>query len=103
MNKKLTYSIVAKTSLLISVAFVLIFICIHSVKASEPKQPSGDGKKVITSIMVEKGDSLWAIAERYHSSECGDIRTFVDEIRRTNGLVGDAIHHGNYLVVPYYQ
>ncbi|MDE7298515.1 MAG: LysM peptidoglycan-binding domain-containing protein, partial [Lachnospiraceae bacterium] len=54
------------------------------------------------SVCIEPGDSLWSIAQEYYSAECGSFSDYVAEIKRSNGLKGDTIHTGAYLIVPYY-
>lgn len=51
-------------------------------------------------VIVESGDSLWAIASRYKSEE-SDIRDYVAEIRDHNQLVSTQIESGDVLVIPY--
>ncbi|WP_052723680.1 LysM peptidoglycan-binding domain-containing protein [Paenibacillus wulumuqiensis] len=51
-------------------------------------------------VIVESGDSLWAIASRYKSEET-DIRDYVAEIRDHNQLVSTQIKSGDVLVIPY--
>ncbi len=58
--------------------------------------------KVISSVYIESEDTLWSIAQEYYTKECGSMQEYVQEIRDTNGLSGDGIHAGGYLVVPYY-
>lgn len=59
-------------------------------------------EKVIISIKIEEGDSLWSLAKKYKTPECGSIRKYVKEIREANALSSDTIHSGNYLIIPCY-
>lgn len=59
--------------------------------------------KMVTSIQVQEGDTLWSIASRYYSDEYNNMNTYIDEIRDSNGLSSDTIHTGNYIIVPYYE
>lgn len=59
-------------------------------------------EKHIVSIQVMEGDTLWSIAKQYNTSGKQDIRTYMKEIKRANGLVSDTIHEGCYLIVPIY-
>lgn len=61
----------------------------------------GDRKK-FTSVEVMHGDTLWSIAE---DNKTGNYTTkaLVEEIKHANGLKGDKIIAGNYLIVPYYD
>ena len=60
-------------------------------------------QKTCTSVEVQPGDTLWSIAETYYTDECIDLRTYIDEIKRTNNMYDDKIVSGNYLIVPYYK
>ncbi len=58
--------------------------------------------KLVTSIEIEKGDTLWSIASDYISSEYDDMNDYIEEIKKSNGLYSDNIHAGNYIIIPYY-
>lgn len=75
-----------------------------SAISTNAKGTSADGyDKVYKSVMVEKDDCLWDIAERNMGMGYADKRTYVEEIRQLNQLKGNDIHYGEYLCVPYYQ
>jgi cell division protein YceG involved in septum cleavage len=58
--------------------------------------------KLVKSIEVKKGDTLWSIASDYYSDEYDDMNDYIHEIKECNGISGDSIHVGNYIVVPFY-
>lgn len=58
--------------------------------------------KYYKSIVIEKGDTLWTIADQYISEEYSSKPDYIDEVKHMNNLVSDEIHAGNYLVIPYY-
>ena len=60
-------------------------------------------KKQVTSLIIEKGDTLWSIAQEYRTEEYDDINEYIDEIKASNGLFTDTIHEGNYIIIPYYK
>lgn len=78
----------------------LVSLGIVSVKAAAEKPDFH--RKTVTSVKIEKGDSLWSIAERYFSDDYNDMNTYVEEIKKSNGLTSDTIHAGCYIIVPYY-
>ncbi len=59
-------------------------------------------RKKFASVEVMHGDTLWSIAE---DNKTGNYTTkeLVEEIKHANGLKGDRIIAGNYLIVPYYD
>lgn len=59
-------------------------------------------EKQVISVKVEEGDSLWSIAKEYYTSEYKSLKSYVKEIKRSNGLYSDTIHEGCYLIVPCY-
>lgn len=62
---------------------------------------SGSTRK-FASVQVMQGDTLWSIAEDYKTGNY-TTKALVEEIRQTNGLGGDKIMAGSYLIVPYYD
>lgn len=62
---------------------------------------SGSTRK-FTSVQVMKGDTLWSIAESYRTGNY-TTKALIEEIKRANGLSGDRIMAGSYLIVPYYD
>ncbi len=58
--------------------------------------------KLVTSVEVKKGDTLWSIADSFMSDEYDDIGEYVEELKDSNGLTTDTIHAGNFIIVPYY-
>ena len=89
-------------------ALVLIFGmivslgCFFSTKAAKAAEQS-ETNKYYTSVLIEEGDTLNEIASRYISPECGNRDEYVLEIRNINHIIGDEIHAGCYIVIPYYS
>ncbi len=63
---------------------------------------SSSSQKKFASVEIMRGDTLWSIAE---DNKTGNYTTkeLVEEIKSANGLSGDKIIAGNYLIVPYYD
>lgn len=58
--------------------------------------------KYYTSIQIESGDTLWAIASEYITDEYADMHEYMEEVCAINHISEDEIHAGQYIVVPYY-
>lgn len=57
--------------------------------------------KYYKSIQVEKGDSLWSIAQEYNTYNTKTIKAYIKEVKEINNLDSSTIHEGEYLTVPY--
>lgn len=89
-------------------AIVVIFIAavsavlIMSCNAVKTNAAVNSGTKYYKSVIIEPGDTLWSIAERYmDDSEYYDTRDYIKELRTINNLATDNIKCGNHLIVPY--
>lgn len=51
------------------------------------------------SIVVEQGDSLWAIASE-HAKNGQDLREYVHQLKKVNGLKSSTLHEGQKLLIP---
>lgn len=93
-----------------NVFFTLLTVCLVTVLSftangflSNAKTDSSQMPvKYYKSIMVERGDTLWAIAAEYAAADSSTGQC-LNEIRQLNSLHGDNITAGSYLVVPYYD
>jgi LysM repeat protein len=56
--------------------------------------------KVVT-VIAEKGDSLWKIAEKYDNNHM-DLRQYIDIIQDYNKLDDTLLQPGQHLLVPIY-
>lgn len=85
---------------LMAVAFCGMFLSATKTNAENPD--TGSYTKMYKSVMVEQGDCLWDIADRYMSVGYDDKSEFIQEIRELNQMTGSEIHYGDYLCIPYY-
>lgn len=60
-------------------------------------------EKVLVCVEIKKGDTLWSIAKQYYTDEFQGIGAYIKEIKKSNGLMNDTIHTGQYLIVPFYR
>ena len=58
----------------------------------------GGSAPVVSTVVVQPGDTLWSIASARYPS--GDVRVRVDEIVRGNGLHSPVIEAGQTLQLP---
>ena len=58
----------------------------------------GDTHPVVTTVVVQPGDTLWGIAAAQYPGD--DVRVRIDEIERLNGLHSPQIDAGEVLQLP---
>jgi LysM repeat protein len=58
----------------------------------------GDTPPVVSTVVVQPGDTLWGIAAARYPGD--DVRVRIDEIERVNGLRGPQIGVGEVLQLP---
>lgn len=86
------------------IAFLIGLIAMSSISrisASQARtQAANIREKHIVSVMVEEKDSIWSIAERYYTEECGSMKDYIAEIKKCNSITTDTIYAGYPLIVP---
>lgn len=90
----------------VSIITMLVFAILASVLLSSMKaqaRPAEASYKYYTSVRVEKGDTLWQIAETYITDDYRSLNDYMDEICSINHIANDDIHAGQYLTIPYYS
>lgn len=71
-------------------------------RAEEPKTDSS--YKYYANIEIERGDTLWTLADEYMDSIHYSSRMdYIDEVMSINHLVSDQLISGQKLIVPYYS
>lgn len=85
----------------LSLAFGTFFSSAHGNTEEEPVN-----YKYYKSIRIERGDSLWSIAEEYMGPEYASANDYINEIAEINNIASselDDLQEGDYLVVAYYD
>ena len=95
-----------KLSLVLASIIVIMGLSIsfapHFVDAHESTTVAAS-EKLYKSIEIEKGDSLWSVAEEYRDHNTETVFEYIDTLKEINGLHSEDIHEGQYLTVVYYE
>lgn len=92
-KEKKSYILTILTTIVMIIAIILIGSSMTNSNVY------GDSEMEYTEIIVESGDTLWAIAET-HSTDNEDVRIMIRLIVEANLLTSDVIHPGDYLKIP---
>ena len=80
-------------------AFIVnMFVSANQVQASE----NIVREKIVISVEIKEGDTLWAIASEYYTDDYKDINELIDAIKKCNGI-SDQLKIGDKILVPYYE
>jgi hypothetical protein len=96
MNKRRIWMI----GLVALVAIVIFSLYFFSKTVTAER--TTDRIKSVASIEVKHGDTLWSIASEFVTEEYDNLNEYIEEIKRSNGMVSDTIRTGNFIIVPYY-
>ncbi len=91
--------------ILLTTVFLIVIGCVifGSIFSSAHVSAEGQEVRYYKSIEIQKGDTLWDIAEEYASDIYYDsTQDYVDELKEINNLTSDTIHSGRHLIVVYY-
>ncbi len=80
-----------------------LFIGIKLTTTSANADTKAPRQKYYKEYQIEKGDTLWSIAEEEMGPGWSDIREYVYEVEVLNGIEGDSLTAGYYLQLPYYE
>ena len=80
-----------------------LFTAILTVNADQEK-PKRHAYKYYTDIVIQKGESLWDIANEHMTEEYDSPKTYIKEVKSINSLTDvDKIYAGQRIVIPYYS
>ena len=86
----------------IAVLLLVVLFSVFFITKTVTAQRAIDRTKLVATVEVKKGDTLWSIASAYFTDEYDDLHEYIDEIKDSNGMISDEIHAGNFIIVPYY-
>jgi nucleoid-associated protein YgaU len=76
----------------------LILVAAATLAFGLSKVALGDTPPVVSTVVVQPGDTLWGIAATRYPGD--DVRVRIDEIERLNGLHSPKIDVGEVLQLP---
>lgn len=83
---------------IVFIALILSVLFNHlNVMAEKPQT-----YKYYTDVRVQRGDTLWSIAEEYMTEEYKNVGEYIREVQQINH-VGNVVEYGKLLVIPYYS
>lgn len=91
--------ILLASMLMITIGSIIFGSSFTSAQAQEAEEVY----KYYKSIVIEKGDSLWSIAQEYMTSDYDSTLEYIDELIQLNSLTTETIHEGQHLLVAYYD
>lgn len=86
----------------IAVLLLLTIFSVGFITKTVTAERTGERVKLVASVEIQKGDTLWSIASEFYSDEYDDMNDYIKEIMDSNGMASDQIHTGNYIIVPYF-
>jgi LysM repeat protein len=78
--------------------WALVLVALVALSVVLAKVALGGGSQADVTVVVQPGDTLWAIAAAHYPSD--DVRSRVDDIERANGLQSPVIQAGETLRLP---
>ncbi|HEY2597341.1 MAG TPA: LysM peptidoglycan-binding domain-containing protein [Candidatus Dormibacteraeota bacterium] len=76
----------------------LVLVAVAALGLGLSKGALGDTHPIVTTVVVQPGDTLWAIAAAQYPGD--DVRARIDDIERLNGLHSPRIDVGEVLRLP---
>ncbi len=82
----------------LALVLLLGFVALIAGVVATPGQ-AADRPAATRSAVVQPGDTLWSIAQRYAPDR--DPYQAIDQIRQLNGITDYTVHPGQRLVLPW--
>lgn len=83
-----------------AIAIILGLMLTDSFSSLAQSEPNAR-RKCYKSITIEKGDTLWNIAEEYITDDYESVEEYISVLKDINNLHGDKILSGDKLIVSY--
>lgn len=104
-KRKYTVQMEKRLIAIISIIVISVLILIgSSINAFANSRSEEAFYKYYTSIRIEKGDTLWNIADDYIIDGMVSREDFISEVCQLNRISeNDILHSGDYIVIAYYS
>ena len=89
---------------ILSLLLILLFVLSFNSIAQATEELPETTYKYFTYHTVDKGDTLWSLAEEYIDYNFyNSIHDYVSEVKEINHMIDDTIQVGQTVVIPYYS
>lgn len=105
-QQKLARQIQIRNQLLILLLSALLILSVSFLFvgfSSEANNQKDTHYKYFKSIEVQKGDSLWSIANEHMDEHYPSAAAYIKEVKAMNSLSDNTIVFGQHLLIPYYS
>ena len=79
---------------------VIVFIGISFRNGGKKANASSNNEVIYESVMIEEGDTLFSLADRYYKSYSGTKESFIATVCNINNIDSDDIKAGEYIIIP---
>ena len=83
------------------IAFMVIMICLTGCGSKASAASEASVQTTYTTYVVQRGDSLWSIADAHLGGSFSSHSDYMREVRRANALKGNDLYEGQLLAIPY--
>ena len=92
------------TAILITFLILAVSLSICFTVNADQEKPKRHAYKYYTDIVIQKGESLWDIANEHMTEAYDSPKTYIKEVKSINSLTDvDKIYAGQRIVIPYYS
>lgn len=90
-------------ALLLISAVLLIYVITIGFNTSNVKGEIDNSSKCYITVAVNRGDTLWSIADKYLDDRYDTHESFIKEVTKINDIHNELIYAGEYLVIPVFD